>query len=170
MRDFEIVLTRFLIERGILPSVGEFQITEEHLLSYIGTYAEIFTRKGTNKLSRSDRRYARKLAGLTLLKLQAERGMRYSDSNAGIVYLIENPSFPDHYKIGMTIDLDRRLGSYQTYDPYRAYRVKKYEFVLDRKLTEKNFLSSLQSSPEEGEWVKRDEGLRTFEHVVQNNS
>ena len=40
------------------------------------------------------------------------------------VYVISNPAYPNLYKIGTTSDLKKRLGQYQTSDPYRGYKVE----------------------------------------------
>ena len=43
------------------------------------------------------------------------------------VYVISNPNFPGEYKVGVTNNVERRLSSYQTGTPDRAYRVE-FEF------------------------------------------
>lgn len=86
-----------------------------------------------------------------------------------MIYLLENPVFPDHYKIGMTIDLDQRLSAYQTCDPYRRYKIIKYEFVLDRVLLEKELLCHPHIINEEGEWIKRINAIETFSKVISYN-
>ena len=40
------------------------------------------------------------------------------------VYIIANESYQGSYKVGFASDVNRRLGSYQTGDPNRAYKVK----------------------------------------------
>ena len=55
-----------LILRDIIPSEGLFDITERMLDKYIATYSK-FANKGNNKYNGN---FARKLAGLNLLKLK----------------------------------------------------------------------------------------------------
>ena len=133
--------------------------------NYIEEYNNIFGRKSKGVKTKSNFRYARKLAGLTLLKVNYERGAKFKDMKSGIVYVIENETFPEHYKIGMTIDLNSRLDSYQTYDPYRRFKVTKYEFVLDRSRIEKLILFNPGIINENGEWVKKENALEIFEKI-----
>jgi|694.fasta_scaffold01889_39 hypothetical protein len=151
---------------GIIPYSGIFQINEYHLQSYITHYGNIAgkTNKGTHK--NSNTRYARRLAGLNLLKLNFQRDAKFHDMKSGMIYLIENIVYPDHYKIGMTIDLPSRLNSYQTYDPLRRFKVLKYEFVLDRITAEKKILHHPEIFKETGEWIKRDNAIEMFEKII----
>jgi hypothetical protein len=71
----------------------------------------------------------------------------------GIVYLISNEAFPGYLKIGMTQNLDKRLSQYQTYDPFRRFKVEDYAFVIDRALEEKRFISKWSIDLGNGEWV-----------------
>jgi len=168
MKDFEKQVTSLMMIRGYLSIAGLFDLEEEHLKAYIRLYAELFSKQEGNKLNRSNFRYARKLAGLTLLKFLEERGGTFSTTKSGIIYLIENPAFPLHCKIGMTINLDKRLASYQTYDPHRAFKVRHYEFVLNRREAEASLLSHEAISVEAGEWVQRENGIELFKSLMFN--
>lgn len=169
MKDFEKQITSLMMIRGFLPREGLFDITEQHLQSYIQLYAELFSAQNKNKLNRSNYRYARKLAGLTLLSFLEERGGNYATTKSGIVYIVENPSFAEHYKIGMTTNLDRRLASYQTYDPHRAFKVKHYEFVLDRREAEEKLLKHSAIEVENGEWIKKERSTEIFKSLMFNS-
>jgi len=46
----------------------------------------------------------------------------------GFIYIISNPSFPNFYKVGVTIDIQSRLKTYQTADPKRSYHIEHYIF------------------------------------------
>ena len=125
--------TDSLIKHKIIPEVGLFDITEDMLCAYISIYNRVNGLYGR----RYDKHHARRLAGLNLLNLKLQnRGGSPSNCKEGMVYLIENPSFPDHYKVGITTSIPKRLATYQTCSPYRDYSVKKYEFSRDRKQTE----------------------------------
>src|SRR5277367_2052421 len=87
-----------LIEKGFVPTYQAFDITEFMLDKYIETYGSI--EEGTNK--KFQRNYARKLAGLELLRLKFSRGAKVKNCKEGMVYLIANPGWPDYLKIGMT--------------------------------------------------------------------
>jgi hypothetical protein len=67
--------------------------------------------------------------------------------------MIQNPAFPGYCKIGVTIDLHKRLSQYQTYDPHRSFYVEKYNFVINRKLTEKEIIAYAKVDVTKGEWV-----------------
>ena len=160
----ENLIIENLIREKYIPQTGIFQITESQLAKYVAEYGDNFGKRD-NKLKSSNYRYARRLAGKTLIKLNKARGAKFTDIKAGMVYIIENPVFPDHYKIGMTLDVHDRLATYQTYDPLRRYSLLKYEFVLDKKLTESRILSHPEAYKEAGEWIRRDKAFELFESI-----
>ena len=43
--------------------------------------------------------------------------------DAGYVYVITNPAWPEWVKVGSTVSLEERLSNYQTSDPTRSYVV-----------------------------------------------
>lgn len=159
MNELSIKTFQTLLNRGLLPT-GNYNITEELLVAFVDTYSALGT--GGKKHSV---RFARKLAGLSFLKHKLSLGYSFKDIKEGIVYFIENPAWPGLIKVGMTIDLDKRLSSYQTYSPYRDFKVKHYEFVLNRKYSESLLLSSALVEPQEGEWVKVVDALKLIELV-----
>lgn len=168
IKEKEQIILIKMIQENIIPYNGLFQITELHLLNYIKLYSNTFSKGGTGLNKISNFRFARKLAGLTLLKVNFERNVKFNQLKSGLVYMIENPQFPDHYKLGMTIELNSRLESYQTYDPYRKFKVTKYDFVLDRSLTEKKLLNHPNILRECGEWVKKENAIKIFEDICFN--
>lgn len=165
IKDFERIVIDAMIKDGIIPVIGLFQITECILDEYMITYGNMFDNKGKGLRKNSEIRFARRLAGLTLLKLNFERKVNFNDIQAGLVYIISNPSYPDHYKIGMTIELVSRLNTYQTYDPYRKFEVVKYDFVLNRSHIEKQLLEHPDITKEQGEWVLKDNAIKIFERI-----
>ena len=162
----ELKVLDSLHKSGKIPDTT-YTITEEILSDYVQTYGELFT-AGNGRMRSSDKRLARKLAGRTLIKHNVYLGAKLTEIPAGVVYLIENPAFPDHCKIGMTTDLAKRLSQFQTYDPYRAYSVTHYEFTLDRRQAEKLLLEKFSVSDESGEWVPihfKDEFIREISKI-----
>jgi hypothetical protein len=137
-----------LMEEGLIPHNHDFVITETLLLKYIDVYGKVSDRKE----GRFDLAYARRLAGLNLLKYK--NSFDVDDIKEGILYAIQNKAWPDHFKIGITSDLNKRLASYQTYDPFRAYKVSLYEFVCDKRKTEKIIFDKFALNVENGEWLK----------------
>ena len=150
-----------LEESGVLPPYSAFDITEHMLDEYIRVYGSL----GTGENKKFQRGYARKLAGLELLRLKFSRGTKPSQCKEGMVYLIGNPAWPDHLKIGMTVDISSRLASYQTYDPYRLFKVAHYDFCLDRRGAEKRLLEGFDIHLTDGEWVKLSDGLQIIEVI-----
>lgn len=165
MRDCEQRVVDVMLFEDIIPSSGIFQITEKQLQSYIDIYGNIFG-KAQGVKTKSNYRYARKLAGLTLLKVNFHRGAKFNDIQAGCVYIIENPAFLEHYKIGMTLDVIDRLSQYQTYDPLKRFRITKYDFVMNRHHAETRLLSHPDMFTEQGEWVKRENAINLFEKLI----
>lgn len=168
MNEKEHTILSSLVAKGIIPTSGLFQIKEHQLSAYIGEYHRIFGETSKATGSKTNKKFARRLAGRTLLRENALRGAKFSEIDAGIVYLIENKSFPEHYKVGMTLDLKKRLSQYQTYTPYRDFTVYKYDFVLDRKKIEKAILSHPDIANEAGEWVLKHNAAKIFETIVNS--
>lgn len=161
----EIRVIDVMIGTGIIPSAGLFQVSERHLSEYIEIYNECYGKQNVGVKSVTNYRFARKLAGLTLLKLNKQRGATVKDVDAGMVYLIENPVFVSHYKVGMTLDVHERLAQYQTYDPHRSFKIVKYEFVLNRRLKEKELLLHPDVVNETGEWIAKENAIKLFEKI-----
>lgn len=159
MQDKINNILTMLINQNKLVKEGLFDITEQHLIDYIETYDELYGNNGSKLKTASSLRYARKLAGLTFLKLKLERGATTATCKEGLVYLLTNPAWPEHLKVGMTTDLDKRVAVYQTYDPFRQYKVKHYEFVFDRRLAEKQILIHHKLNIEKGEWLKEVDAM-----------
>lgn len=151
-----------MIKSGLIPDKGEFEITDFLLERSFEIGQKLFSSE--NKKRRpSDKRFHKKLAGINLLHLNNERietevliqkSKSKLKQRSGILYLIENKSFPNFIKIGITKDLNARLSTYQTYDPYRSFKVKKYVFIQDVRIIEKYLLDNYNISDiNTGEWV-----------------
>ena len=152
-KTFEI-----LEEQGVIPPYSAFDITEEMISEAIRVYGTL-SPTGNGKFQYG---LARKIHGLNFLKLKFSRGAKIKDCKEGMVYLIANSAWPEHLKIGMTIDLESRLSSYQTYDPFKAYYIKNYEFCLDRRAAEQELLDRFNIHVEEGEWIKHSDSLEVI--------
>lgn len=64
-----------------------------------------------------------------------------------------NPAFPNHFKIGSSIDVKKRINSYQSYSPFRDFKLENYYFSHNRFKEEFEYHSSMNF---EGEWCKGD--------------
>ena len=80
---------------------------------------------------------------------------KYESSVEGQVYVIVNPSFPEWVKVGMAIDSEDRLNSYQTSSPFRNYVLNYKWNVSDRRAAESEAHTELQKMYERrSEWFK----------------
>lgn len=167
MKDFELKVIEELIRNKCIPTAGIFQITEQLLSDYIRIYGILNSTKN-GKLNNTNYKFARRLAGRTLVKfLSEDRSAKLVDIRSGLVYMISNPAFPARVKIGMTMDVEKRLAQYQTYDPYRSYKIERYNFVLDRRNKEKQILTSPELMREGGEWVQKVNADSVFLNLVK---
>lgn len=72
----------------------------------------------------------------------------------GYVYIITHPMYEGWSKIGSTVDLNKRLSTYQTGDPLRRYEVAFHAEVDDRVALERWVRHRLSEKfPIHGEWV-----------------
>jgi len=87
----------------------------------------------------------------TLEKLEREA--------SGYVYVIVNNAWRGWVKLGCAVDVDDRLNSYQTYSPFRDYRVIAQIACDQRYKKEKEMqrVFSKVASEKENEWFKIDE-------------
>lgn len=160
--DIITITINTLLHDGVVPKTGYFDITEHMIDEYISTYdswkQKLNPNNTTTKVgkSRIGFRFARKLAGLSLLRIKNERGIPFSKCKEGILYRISNPSWPNFLKIGISYDVVKRLSSYQTYSPLRDYKIEGYDFLLDKKGAEKYLLSKYQIDSDLGEWISKD--------------
>lgn len=74
----------------------------------------------------------------------------------GYIYVVVNPSYPGWLKVGCTVDLNKRLQTYQTSDPHRAFEFRFKRFVPDRRIAERMLIEELRHLDILGEWVKTD--------------
>lgn len=165
-----------LVNLERIPELGEFTVTEDLIDTYQIVYKSLFEKTST-ELKSGNKNYARKLAGIFLMKENQKRLASVAEvkivkskykENCGIVYVVSNHAFPNCYKVGMTKNLDARLKSYQTYDPNRSFKVEHYRFVKDAKRTEKDVLTEFKFSLIKGEWIKGEEVLKHFVNKLEN--
>lgn len=69
---------------------------------------------------------------------------QYELSKEGQVYIITNPNFPEWVKVGMAVDAEDRLNSYQTSSPFRDYTLVSACSVTDRRAAESEVHQKLQ--------------------------
>lgn len=156
-----------LIDQNIIPSEGIFEIDQKMIDFYFSTYHAMYG-KSNVKIRNSNIRYAKRLAGITLLKINNERRETLQISfmkkspikpKNGLFYIVSHPLFEDSLKVGMTTDMDKRLAVYQTGDPFRRYKVEHYIFCADCRKTEKEVLEKFAVDISMGEWLKGKRAL-----------
>ena len=80
----------------------------------------------------------------------------YKLTKSGYVYVITNPAWPDWVKVGMAIDAQDRLNSYQTSSPLRDYELKYSVYCKDRRKAERKAHKSVEAIcvDRKGEWFQ----------------
>lgn len=169
MKVFEVMM-----KRGLMPTKGSFQVTEEMLEHSYNIYREVHGFDPTKRMSNAEVKFSKRLAGLNMMKLSMSRtddipngALKSNKVRCGFVYMVSNPAFPGIFKVGMTTNLNKRLSTYQTGDPYRSYKVENYRFVEDRKLIEDSLLKEFSLDVVKGEWVKSEKASEIFLKVSQ---
>lgn len=109
-----------------------YSVIDTDLVSrYVSTYALFSNNK--KDLKGSNLRYAKKLAAINLLKFLRANKRKYTE---GFIYIISNPAWPDKVKVGMSVDPLERLSTFNTGDPYRAYKLECWAFFSEVKSVE----------------------------------
>ena len=80
----------------------------------------------------------------------------YSSTKEGHVYVITNAAWPEWVKVGMAIDAEDRLSSYQTSSPFRDYEIQYSVYCKDRRELESKAHKAVGSiaSDRNNEWFK----------------
>lgn len=90
----------------------------------------------------------------------------------GFVYIITHPAFPGYVKIGMAVDVESRLSSFQTGCPRRAYRCNFAIYTANRRETEAAIHKHLAHRRAEGEWflISKTEARAVLEAFASGES
>ena len=80
--------------------------------------------------------YIRQVVTNRLEMLLLHLCQNYTTSKEGEVYVITNKAWDGWVKIGMAVDAEDRLNSYQTSSPHRDYILIHKEFFSDRRRAE----------------------------------
>lgn len=134
-----------LEELGLIAKDKSFDITYELIDKYIELYSSI------SKGSKFDKRLAQKIACMFLVEYKVFNKLPCKE---GFAYIISNPAWPNHYKVGMSKHVKKRLNTYQTYSPFRDYKVEWFGFWFDAKSGELALRQCFNI--ESHEWVIKD--------------
>jgi hypothetical protein len=77
---------------------------------------------------------------------------RQSADVRGFVYVLTNPAWPNHVKIGSANDAESRAANYQTGSPYRDYELHSSVYFADCRWAEQEIHARLEPLRAEGEW------------------
>lgn len=78
--------------------------------------------------------------------------------HSGYIYIITNPTYKGYVKIGITTDIKKRLGSYQTSSPRRDYKIEHHIYHPDYRIGEKKMHDKLKmfALSRRNEWFEID--------------
>ena len=153
--------------------IEHFRKTNEHLVPLLTKYENIEVKEKSKKNKKGRVKVEKPVDNIDFLqthlvrireKLSLEKveSMRVqTELKEGFIYVITNPAYIGWYKIGMTVDYEERLNTYNTGDPSRSYKIEAVRWVEDRRTAEATMLETLKkmSIQYKGEWVKMDEAL-----------
>ena len=85
----------------------------------------------------------------------------------GYIYIITNPAWNNWVKIGRALDIDARIGCYNTSSPYRDYKVVYYTKINNPNMME-NFLYD-KYGKKNNEWfnISVENAIKTIEEYKQ---
>ena len=80
-----------------------------------------------------------------------------AEIKAGDIYVVQNPAWDGWVKVGRAIDSSDRLKTFQTYSPFRDYKIYKTFSVDDQRLAENNIHKLFNSKfKHKKEWYQVD--------------
>lgn len=95
----------------------------------------------------------------------------YNNTKRGHVYIVSNPAWTGWIKVGMAVNAEDRLNSYQTGTPMRDYELVHKVLCKDRRKAEAFLHESLSTFERKGEWFNCSipEALAVFALLPQRN-
>lgn len=86
----------------------------------------------------------------------------------GFVYAITNPAFPNVVSIGCALDYERRVNSYQRYDPNQCFEIRHTKYFEDREAMESKVHTMLDDKMvlPKSEWFRVT--LEDAKNVIDN--
>ena len=98
-------------------------------------------------------------------KLIGQINKEKSKSKIGFIYILENPVYKKHIKIGKTFHLSSRLSTYNTGSPFKDYYYSYTKETEYYKIIENYFNDNFNS---ENEWYEltREEAITIIENIL----
>lgn len=144
-----------LIEKWLEVEGLEVQMDDDFIRKvYSEVLEHLYSLHMVESVSKRDRYYRLQydFVRRDLLKILYKRNnFSAKGIKAGYVYAIGNPAWGDFVKVGSAIDVNDRLGSYQTSSPHRDYFVIDYFCTYDRLEAEKSIHNMFERN---SEWCK----------------
>ena len=129
------------------------------VLTVPDTWYEGNRKKGVYKCNTCDNERRREDRLKRLARTIGSRALKeYNKARDGYVYIISNPAWKGWYKVGMAMDAEDRLKSYQTSSPRIDYKLEYSRYFSDRRRAEEKTHNTLNdfSLDRNGEWFKLD--------------
>lgn len=99
---------------------------------------------------------------------------QYDTAKDGYVYIISNPIWCGWYKIGMAIDAEDRLNSYQTSSPFRDYVLDYSKYFSNRRNAEAIAHRNIEkvADKRQGEWfnVSKATAINIIEEIIDETN
>ena len=99
---------------------------------------------------------------------------QYDTAKDGYVYIISNPIWCGLYKIGMAIDAEDRLNSYQTSSPFRDYVLDYSKYFSNRRNAEAIAHRNIEkvADKRQGEWfnVSKATAINIIEEIIDETN
>jgi hypothetical protein len=98
------------------------------------------------------------------------RSCNYKEKCNGFIYIIGNPAWPNHIKIGRAKDVHKRLGVYNTSSPLRDYYCHFSVYVEDCAVIERLMYSKYDMMHEwcEADWRDAMADLINYSEIVSD--
>lgn len=161
LEKLDIDPSNFDITNNLVCEVFFKYIYPETKIKYFSNTNNQFNKHVTKQLN---------FTRLTLLNVKYYlNGNMAKGIKEGFVYIVTNPNFPNHIKVGSTVNVNDRLKQYQTYSPFRDYNLESYYFSYNRLKTERELISKF-GGKYGNEWVLKDRKIFELFRVKRNYS
>ncbi|ARQ96224.1 hypothetical protein [Salmonella phage Stp1] len=151
-RDINLQKLREFLGKRILTQENYYIIGQQYARKQLADFVRTMKSVGRN-ITVGSKRYNEQKRKILQRVFRDINLLSVVDSipiDLGYIYVISNPNFPGMYKIGSAKDAETRLLQYQTYSPYRDYKLELYLLCKDFRTKELNFHKKYST---EGEWT-----------------
>lgn len=151
--NFDVNQILLAQELGLIPKHSDFKLNSD-LIQQVARLKikdfDTWVKFTSDKKTGLWKQYTR-IAALNLLKYKDSEGYN-KDFNESFIYILGDRKFKNHYKIGRTIEPERRLSECNVYSPYKSFYLVSWIFSDEAIKKEKLFHSIYDEDNIEGEW------------------